>query len=367
MNSDEPHAGREEVHRGHDLETGLLARVREWTDVFPWLRLGRTLRVAGSPPLVLFTAAVFTVWWIGQTMILGKGDLAGAYVVVAWEGNAIGRLPLDSFLAITSHLSHCTPTSVFRLDPETRWARGLLGIVWSLLLWAPTAMLLARQGALLTAGRAMIGLRPAIRLTAGRALAAWLAGLVPLVCTMAIGLLILLVGWVSRAADGVAPVEMLAAVAAAAVAIPCGILVFGAHVAVPLSWAALANEADPDALDSLSRGYEYLFRRPLRVVLYAALSLGILWVVALLAWGVATAADSVASQFLAWTGCSPEVVEQTQRILHFFPTVVVLALLWSLLGGVYLLLRYDAGGQQVEDLWQPPPPQPPSLPELPKS
>ena len=66
-------------------------------------------------------------------------------------------------------------------------------------------------------------------------------------------------------AAGSSGLEFVLALVAAAIALPCGILAFGANVAVPLSWAALTNERDPDPLDSLSRGYEYLFRRPLRL------------------------------------------------------------------------------------------------------
>ena len=54
------------------LKRGFSARVREWNDVFPWLRLGRTLRIAASPPLVLLMAVVFSIWWFGETLILGS-------------------------------------------------------------------------------------------------------------------------------------------------------------------------------------------------------------------------------------------------------------------------------------------------------
>ena len=63
---------RDEVHSGHDLESGLLARVREWTDAAPWLRLGRTLRVAASPTLVLLTSGVLLVWWFGAITFFGE-------------------------------------------------------------------------------------------------------------------------------------------------------------------------------------------------------------------------------------------------------------------------------------------------------
>jgi hypothetical protein len=37
--------------------------------------------------------------------------------------------------------------------------------------------------------------------------------------------------------------------------------------------------------------------------------------------------------------------------LGYVPAVVTYTLSWSLIGGIYLLLRQDAGGQEVEDLW----------------
>ena len=55
-----------QVHGGHELEAGMLERVREWTDLFPWLRLARVLRIAASPTLLLVVAATLFVWAIGM-------------------------------------------------------------------------------------------------------------------------------------------------------------------------------------------------------------------------------------------------------------------------------------------------------------
>ncbi len=110
---------------------------------------------------------------------------------------------------------------------------------------------------------------------------------------------------------------------------------------------------------------EYLFRRPLRLMLYAVVCFGILIVVGLLAEGVTRAAISVVTATLGLSGSPPQVALISGQILRLFPTVVLLTLLWSLVGGVYLLLRYDAGGQEVEDLWQPPPPVEPTFPKVP--
>jgi hypothetical protein len=360
ISSDDSNKGGDEFHRGHDLETGLLSRMRELTDVFPWLRLARTLRVAGSPPLVLLTAIVFSIWRFGETLIGVDGGRDAMRLEASSPLDFVGQ----SSALVSSHIGGSIPTSIFNRTSSQWWWLDLLAILWSLLIWAPIAMLLARQGALLTAGRTMVGVKPGLSHAIRRSPPAWLAALVPLACVIAMGLLITGVGWLARLSGGFLAWETLLAILASLVAIPCGILAFGAAVAIPLGWAALVNERDPDALDSLSRGYEYLFRRPLQLVLYAALSLGILSIIGALATGIAWAASSVAAAMLDFSG--PSTVPQlTQQILQLFPTVVVLTLLWSLVGGVYLLLRYDAGGQDVEDLWQPSPRATPSLPSIP--
>ncbi len=367
MNSDDSDADREQVHRGHDLEAGLLARVREWTDVFPWLRLGRTLRVAGSPPLVLLMAFTFAVWWLGHRLILGDASNIAVFSPTDHDLNRLSDVPRRGIGFLASYIHGLNPISIFDLGTGSlRWY-GLLGMFWTLLVWTPAAMLLARQGALLTAGRSMVGLKPGISHVISRTPAAWLAAIVPLACVFAIGLLIIVLGWVSRMIDGIQVFEFMLAVIVALIAIPCGVLAFGANVAVPLSWAALINEGEPDTLDSLSRGYEYLFRRPLRLVTYVAVSLAILIVVGFLASAVAWAASSVAASMLNLAGSPINVPRMVIGILRHLPAVVVMTVMWSLVGGVYLLLRYDAGGQEVEDLWQPTRPAKPSFPKLPEA
>ena len=77
--------------------------------------------------------------------------------------------------------------------------------------------------------------------------------------------------------------------------------------------------------------------------------------------------SSVAASLLNLAGSSANVPLMVIGVLGHLPAVVVLTVMWSLVGGVYLLLRYDAGGQEVEDLWQPAPPPKPSFPKLPET
>lgn len=321
MNPDDSKPDRTEVHRGYDLESGVLQRVRDWTDVFPWVRLGRTMRVAVSPPLLMMTAATYSVWLIGVSVVTA--------IALPTDLNQLGR-------------------------------QHVFFAAWSCFTWAPVALALSRQGGLLTAGRPLARQREIQRLCWQRTPVAWFTAVVPTACVTAIASLTLLAGWAARLVGDVFVIEALLALFVFATAIPCGILWFGSAFAIPLGWAALANESDPDALDSLSRGYESLYRRPLRLTLYLLAAAVIVTVVYGIATGVSSAASLVASITLQISGCSPNVMRITNSLLSHLPVIVSAAQMWSLIGGIYLLLRYDTGGQEVEDIWQPP-----SRPETP--
>ncbi len=373
----------DDSHSGHELETGVLARVREWTDVFPWLRLVRTLRAAGSPPLILVVAATFALWRPVLVAIVplpvdaglpsdrgGAGVLQAAVASQPLGIHSTRITPMGIASDVGQQVHAMIPTAVFDAAgirdsdvmssggdatgaSDLTWVGALGAIVWSLVVWTPVVMLLLRQGALLSSGRPMQSLRRGGQQAFGQTPVAWLIAAVPLACVLVLAVMVLLVGWIGRLTYPVPWFEAILATLVILVAIPAGVLVFGANVAVPLGWAACANERDRDALDSLSRGYEYLMRRPLHLAWYAVVSLTILTVAGWLAAAVGAAAGQVSLAALELAG-SPRSLQQTViSILSFFPLIVMLTLFWSLVGGIYLLLRFDAGGQEVEDLWLP--------------
>lgn len=351
--SEESSSDQVQIQRGYDFETGLFARAREWIDLFPWLRLLRTLRVAGSPPLLLLTAMVLGCWLVGQKIILSQADLPHPSMPA-----------IDNAKWLSEYFRTLNPTSLF--DPERFGWRIGAALIWSIFLWCPLAMLLAREGALLVANRSLMPLGSAITLVIRRTPTGWLAALVPLLCILPLVAVIYLVGWVSTWFVDIRSLQVIAATIVAVIALPSGLLALGAHVAIPISWAALIVERDADPLDSLSRGYEYLFRRPVQLVLYGLLSIVILVIIGSLTSAVAWSASEIARTWLSVADASEETQRVTGSILICFPVVVVLSLTWSLVGGVYLLLRQDAGNQEVEDIWQPPAEERLPLPELPK-
>lgn len=334
MNLDDPQAADDAAHPRSDLEQSVIDRIREWTDLIPWLRLARTMRTSASPPMVLTTAATYWVWSIG--LWLWRVDTGSEE---AWM---LGRVLVN----------------ISASD-------GFVIFLWSTLVWAPVGLLLMRQGGLLTANRSMLGIQQASSIALRRTPAAWMIAIIPFACSLAFALLLVLVGWISHLAEEIYPLQAILALVAALLALPCGVLIFGAVASVPLGWAALANERDPDPLDSLSRGYEALYRRPLRLILYASLSGLITSILYALAHGITLAASATAWLILGSIANSPGFAQLTTRILGVFPVVVCITAGCSLIGGSYLLLRYDTGGQEVEDIWQPAPSTPTSLPDLP--
>jgi hypothetical protein len=343
----------------------LFDRIREWYDVFPWMRLVRVLRVAGSPPLVSLTFACLGVWWLGQQQVLG---VAGEQVVGETARDGAGPVPFSAvsrpFVESTEVAFQTSPASMYALPLKSPWLRWLLATVWTLLVWTPIALLLIRQGALLTAGRSMAGLREASGIAASRVPRAWLAALVPTACVAVIALPIFLLGLAGAWVGELETLQTGVAIAMALIAILAGVLAFGAHFAVPLGWAAIATESNPDPLDSLSRGYEYLMRRPMSLVFYWLIASILTLVVAGLASGVASAAVMVVAGVLQYSDGAEPLLERTANILHWFPVAVAVTLAWGLVGGIYLLLRRDAGGQEVEDVWIPPAEPTPPLPSL---
>ncbi|QDT09043.1 hypothetical protein [Planctomycetes bacterium K23_9] len=358
----------DQVHRGYDFETGFLSRAREWTDLLPWLRLVRTMRVAASPPLVLLVALTFAIWlaghsnWFDPSFGPEVGDQSAMLQSSSFQA-APQSLPIASSIDRAElPIRMMIPTRVFDSIAEGFGWQTIAAIFWALFVWMPVTLLLVRQGALLTAGRPMMGIVDGLKHAVRRFPYAFVIAFVPLVCVLFIAIGIALLGWLGRIHDWIA---MVAALPIALVGILCGLLAFGANVAVPLGWASLVNEKDADPLDSLSRGYEYLYRRPLHLVVACFVATVILMLIALVAGGIAMAASTITTSALELAGASTHSVTGVQFLLACFPTVVTLTLFWALVGGVYLMMRREAGGQEIEDIWVAPLPTPLPLPKLP--
>lgn len=370
-------AEAEPPHRGYDFESGMFSRVREWPDLLPWVRLARVLRLAVSPPLLLLVTLVCSV----QAMV---GPLGGVH-----DQSASTATPQESVTAQENVVAggasiipptlegfgyRWAPTTLFEPIMNDAWYVNVLRLLFLLLSWTTVAIVLIRQGALLVAGRGLATMRSTFALAVPRTWRCWTTALVPLVCVGFLAVLAFVAAWVASRVPDWNVVHWMFAIVIGLIAIPIGILGFGQVVAIPLGWAAMVCEPDPDPLDSLSRGYEYLYRRPIHLVFYVGISVALIWLAHFVASGVAGTGIWVTEAVVAMAipgapdRSDPiEFFDHAVLLLEQFPRVIVITMAWGSVGGVYLLLRRDAGNQEVEDVWIPVSAPGPSLPQLPKN
>ncbi|WP_146514282.1 hypothetical protein [Rubripirellula amarantea] len=329
-----------EIHQGHDFESGMLMRVRAWTDVMGWLRLVRILRLSASPPAIGLVAAVYSVWNFAVVRFAPPG-----VIVMKSQYGDVSSLPRD----LEALLLTVNPGSWWIMPGQQTGGLWLLVISWSLLIWTPVILILSRQGALLAADRSLESLPTVGSRSLRRTPSAWIASIVPSVCVLGFCFVILVSGWISRLDWLAIPMSVVICLAT----IPAGILLFGGCFAVPLSFAAIANESQPDPLDSLSRGYEAIYRRPLHLLIYLFVAFVLVTVAWAIAMGVAEFSAAVMEGTLSLAGVHPESIGRPYRLIFHLPIIVAITTLWGMIGGVYLLSRESTGEQQVEDLWSP--------------
>ncbi|MEL6110689.1 MAG: hypothetical protein AAFU85_32180 [Planctomycetota bacterium] len=331
----------EQIHAGYKFESGMFARARSWTDLAPWIALIRVMRLLASP----FAVALVTAGWI-----LCRGVFFSLIEIEAWQFPAD---PIGVFGLVVYEVQTLTPL------PMAVFAFVVF------IVWLPIAAVMARQGAALTAGRDLPPLGQTFRILAERWWRCYLIPLVPVACVLTFCILLFLLRLPSLLL-GIEAVSAVTGWLLGVLVIPAGILGFGALVAIPIAIAAVVNEPDADPIDSLSRGYEYLFRRPLNVFWYVLICLAMGYVVRLVFAGAASASGMMAAGLASVWRPDETLADAALFAISSIWVGFQITLQLGLLGGVYLLLRRDAGGQHVEDLWHPEPEPVESLPELPE-
>ena len=338
----------------------MFSRVRSWTDIAPWVALARTLRVLVSPTLI---GMVVVAW------IMSAGAFGWCFATYFPEPD-LGTMDLPFEVKVTSpywpnHIAEAPVklalvTNVIAVQSPL-WGIGFLALM--VLIWGAVVCVVARQGAALTAARPVPGFGQTWNLFTSRCGGIYFLPIVPWACVLAFAVLMALLRLPSVALPVLsAPTGWLLAL----LAFPCALLAFGSVFAIPLGWSAMMNEPDPDPIDSLSRGYEYLLRRPLHLIWYL-LVCGLLGYLVQIFFGYVAGAATAACTIVGSAFAADEVM--MVHSVFMVQTVWLSAqitLQFALLGGVYLLLRRDAGGQHIEDLWFPAETPESSLPSLPQ-
>ncbi|TVP95474.1 MAG: hypothetical protein EA381_18790 [Planctomycetaceae bacterium] len=339
----------DEVFEGNRLETGVLQRARRWRDAIPGLVLVDAVRVAGSP------LCVGMIWLtIGLHHSLLSLDLSRHGIpLTSWIGQPG---PQSGFPWSTPPWTDLPPLA--DVPPGSGAGDSALAITLGLvrlalvgLLWLVPSAIVARAGACYVAGRPQpFSWQAREVLRRFRVLVT--VAVLPLLAVLVLVVAMTLLGCVGRLARFplLGWVDGLATLATLPFAILAGLLAVGATVAVPLAIVAAAIEKQPDAIDCLSRGYEYAFRRLVHLAIYlVAAGLLVLLLVTFGSW-LASAATHLGGFAVRLGSGSDSMATSLAGPLAYLPLALGVTTAWGLAGAVYLLMRLAANEQEMEDI-----------------
>ncbi len=349
-------------------ESGFLLRLRTWRDAFPWLAIGDALKPATSVlHLALVSFAVLISWSLQELptifesdVVLDPSTLAEADLPITWFevlmrpwGIAADCVVGPARTLLSGH--HSFLKAIFLIVEQII----LLGV------WAIIGGQLIRQAGLAIAGRSPMSLVAGHRFALGRALSALATPLIPIIVVVAVATYFAFAAVLGRIPGIGIFLELLFQTLGIPLALIAGLIGFGAFLAIPLSWSAIFIEEDGSCFDGISRGYEYVLRRPLQLFAYLLLAMITISLLSLLAAGVIQIGTSVAVWGMSWVERNPRSSGlYFTNILNHGVTVAILIQAWCLQGWLYLLLRRSANYQELEDVWEVPIANPTVLPPL---
>lgn len=264
-------------------ESGVVRRI-VWREVFPWIVIFRTFRLAISPALLLLATlgAVLAPlgWRVASAVFLEPAERealqASAQLLPPGQSMA-EQVPV----ALRAYLPH-TPSGIveayFQLSEPVRrlfsWTLTLreaafytFGNLWSLAIWAFVGGVITRHVVLLLGRDEPADILESLRFACRRYVWYFLTPLYPMGGVLVAMLPLILLGWLMRLDAGVVVAGLLwvfvIAISLVAVWLLLG-LVFG----WPLLWPAVSAERNGDAFEAFSRTYSYVYGRPLHLFFY---------------------------------------------------------------------------------------------------
>ena len=378
-------------------ERGVIRSI-SWRDLFPWLILLRTFRIAIHPPLLaVATAAVLLTsvgWWAGGWMFLSEYDEVAKRYVVQYPA---AQHPTLTELVPPAMRDYLPSAASGLVEPFLRLAEPwrqlfqlklgiretayyVFGSLVALAVWSLAGGFITRH-AVQELAEHEPDLVATARFAGRRYLWYFLAPLYPLLGVLLIGLPIALLGIPIYFSLGVGSIiagllwifVVVASVAAAWLLIG---LLFG----WPLMWPAVSAERDGDAFEAFSRSFAYVYGRPLNyffyvvvAALFGALCLALVHIAALLvtefgfwalAWGaggddVAVLRDQVErvlgrtdiprheNQTLVFGAQLMAIVVGLVRTVE---SAYMLTYFWCVASAIYLLMRMDVDDKEMDEI-----------------
>ena len=380
------------------MTSDILRRI-SWRDVFPWLILFRTFRIAISPSLLaVATLAVFLSPWGWRLADLIFQPLPHTERATWREripsddtsllfqnipAAPLGYLPTARTALLDAHFYLAEPLwRCFQLQMTLReTAYYAFGMLWMLALWSFPGGMITRRAIVQLATESPTSMVGTASYAGRRYLSYFLTPLYPLCGIAALALPIAFLGLFVGYSLGYG--SILAGLAWIFVALAglgamwlFGGLIFG----WPLMWPTISAERDGDTFEAFSRSYSYVYGKPLHYFFYVviaaafgALSLAVVEVAAslvqefgfwALSWGAGSAnAQTLRAAALDFAALRPALSGQSSA-LHLGTTLIglVVALIQSVAvafrftyffaaaSAIYLLLRQDVDEKEMDEI-----------------
>lgn len=367
-----------------------------WGHFARWFVLGRVFRLATQfRPLVFASAGVLITifgWWVLAKAFSGTSNeelnqLVGQYTSCPWTNReyhgptpsnwlvpdhdqGLGAIPENGVLGPAKELSK----PVRQMFDVSQSFSGtlflLLAVVWTAAVWGFFGAAITR-GALWQLTREEPASFGAVtRHATKRWFSYFTAPLLPLGGVLLVTIFLSLLGLMMRASllfGGLFwPLALIGGIAMA-------VLMVGLLFGWPLMHATISAEGS-DGFDALSRSYSYVYQRPIHFLFYvvAASALGYVGlmfvqffaglVIKLTAWSVSWGSGAELLR-TAFGGGSQEGLAGHDRwgaslftFWHGCVTLVVIgfafSFFWTAISAIYLLLRHDADGAEISEIFQ---------------
>ncbi len=329
----------------------------DWPSVFPWLLLVRSLQ--GT-----LRGRVLALAWIASALVA-----AGVWGGDVWMGEppadaaptvADAPLPLRLFSDSASHLAVAWWGFVepfWRVVDGAATLSGVLVGLWRVVVWTLFGLAIARVTALWLTRFETPDPVGAFRYAVARWPSAAAAPVMCLLGVLFIATPVLLAGLAARL-DWLAPVLAVGWPLLLVWSLLVGVMAIGLALGWPLMTASLAVE-NADAFDAVSCAYGYVYQRPLRLLGYVAfaLALGVLGGVLIELLALAPAWTSRLMAFAGEADRAPLAGHFSARFVRFWTDAYLLlvrsyyhAYLFTAATGIYLLLRRDIDGRQLDEV-----------------
>jgi hypothetical protein len=312
--------------------------VREiaWREIFPWLGIVRSARLALAPRLLLLAALGLFATAIGWRTIGGlfsdSDELhrprPGEQVVWIehdrawpWESQRVQRplrtladfSPLDT--PVVQTWNWMTTPFARMFSPNIGFVRFLYALLcglWELAVWGVIGGAITRIAALPLARESRVGLVEGLRFAAVKWPQYVLAALLPLLGVVVLGFLVGVVyGLVMRADFGVLMMSFFWPLLLAA-SLVMAILLLGLLFGWALMWPTISVEGT-DSFDALSRSYSYTFQRPLHYLFYVVVA-GIIGLLAAYVVAYFVAATTELAFWSASWGAGAERIQEIEQL-----------------------------------------------------